>query len=117
MPGDHHVDAGALLIDPFVCELSPAPRLVATTSPEFREVVTAWLAHTATAVPLDIPAVDTLVTTSAADPCASSLAHLLAADSRQSGGERRKHLDEAQQDAERCGDDRLRADKIGRAHV
>jgi predicted Ser/Thr protein kinase len=110
VPGDHHVDAGALLIDPFVCELSPAPRLVATTSPEFREVVTAWLAHTATPVPIEIPVVNALVAKTAADPCASSLAHLLAADSRKSGGERRKHLDEAQQDAERCGDDRLRAE-------
>ena len=85
-------------------------RLVASASPEFREVVTAWLAHTASPEPLDVAAVNALIAKVAADACASSLAHLLAADSRQSGGERRTHLDEAQQDAERCGDDRLRAE-------
>jgi caspase domain-containing protein len=73
-------DAGALLIDPQVCELPRAPRLTTSTSPEFREVVTTWLAHTATPVPLEAAAASALVARAAADPCGSSLAHLLAAD-------------------------------------
>jgi len=104
------IDAGALLIDPKVCELSRAPRLMTSTSPEFREVVTTWLAHTATPVPLDVAAASALITRAAADPCASSLAHLLAADIQKSAAERSHHLDEAQQDAERCGDDRVLAE-------
>jgi len=104
------VDAGALLIDPKVCDLARAPRLMTSTSPEFREVVTTWLTHTATPVPLEAAAASTLVTRAAADPCASSLAHLLAADIQKSAAERSHHLDEAQQDAERCGDDRVLAE-------
>src|SRR5215468_9888081 len=47
------VDAGALLVDPRVCELARAPRLSATTSPELREVMAARLTRTATSVPLE----------------------------------------------------------------
>jgi hypothetical protein len=104
------IDAGALLIDPKVCELPRAPRLMTSTSPEFRDVVTTWLAHTATPVPLDAAAAGTLVARATADPCASSLAHLLAADIQKSAAERTHHLDEAQQQAERCGDDRVLAE-------
>jgi predicted Ser/Thr protein kinase len=104
------IDAGALLIDPQVCELPRAPRLMTNTSPELREVVTTWLAHTATPVPMAAAAASALVARAAADPCASSLAHLLAADIQKSAPERSHHLDEAQQEAERCGDDRVLAE-------
>jgi predicted Ser/Thr protein kinase len=104
------IDAGALLIDPKVCALPRAPRLMTSTSPELREVVATWLARTATPVPLDARAASALVARAAADPCASSLAHLLAADIQKSTVERSHHLDEAQQDAERCGDDRVLAE-------
>jgi len=104
------IDAGALLIDPKVCELPRAPRLMTSTSPELREMVTTWLARTATPVPLDATAASVLVARAAADPCASSLAHLLAADIQKTSAERSHHLDEAQQDAERCGDDRVLAE-------
>jgi predicted Ser/Thr protein kinase len=109
-PGAAQVDAGALLIDPAVCSLARAPRLMTTTTPELREVATAWLARTATAVPTDPAVASALATKVAADPCASSLAHVLAADSQKSAAERARHLDEAQQDAERCGDDRVIAE-------
>jgi predicted Ser/Thr protein kinase len=104
------LDAGALLIDPRVCELPRAPRLMTSTSPEFREVVTAWLARTATAVPTDPVVANALAAKAVADPCASSLAHVLAADSTKNAAERSHHLDEAQQEAERCGDDRVLAE-------
>jgi len=104
------VDAGALLIDPKVCELARPPRLMTTVSPEFRDVVAAWLAHTATAVPTDGVIANALAARVAADPCASSLAHVLAADATKNAAERSHHLDEAQQEAERCGDDRVLAD-------
>jgi hypothetical protein len=104
------IDAGALLIDPKVCELARAPRLMTSTSPEFLEVVAAWLAHTATPVPPPASAAGALVARAAADPCASSLAHVLAADVQKTTAERSHQLDEALQDAERCGDDRVLAE-------
>jgi hypothetical protein len=104
------VDAGALLVDPEVCALPRAPRLIANTSPELRQVLAARLARTATSVPLEAAAASALVARAAGDPCASSLAHLLAADIQKTLVERSRHLDEAQQDAERCGDDRVLAD-------
>src|SRR5262249_54030509 len=104
------VDAGALLVDPRVCELARAPRLIATTSSELREVMAVRLTRTATSVPLEAAAAGKLVERAAGDPCASSLAHLLAADIQKTLVEHSRHLDEAQQDAERCGDDRVLAD-------
>src|SRR4051812_18473550 len=38
-----HVDAGAVLIDPRVCEMARAPRLMTNTSTEFRDTLTTWL--------------------------------------------------------------------------
>ena len=104
------VDAGALLIDPRVCELPRAPRLMMNTSPELREVMAAWLARTAAPAPVLPAAADALVARAEPDPCASSLAHLLAADTEKTLAERSRHLDEAQQEAERCGDDRVLAE-------
>ena len=105
------VDAGALLIDPKVCELVRPPRLTTNTSPEFRDVVTTWLSHTATPEALDAASAGALIARTASDPCASSLAHLLAADVQRGAiVDRGHHLDEAQQEAERCGDDRVLAD-------
>jgi predicted Ser/Thr protein kinase len=104
------VDAGALLIDPAVCDLPRPPRLMTNTSPELRDVMAAWLARTATRVPLEPAAASALVARAAPDPCASSLAHLLAADIQKTLAERSRDLDEAQQGAERCGDDRILAE-------
>ena len=104
------VDAGALLIDPRVCEAARAPRLMANTSPEFRDVAATWLARTASRAPLPGAQVTALVGRVATDPCASSLAHLLSAAIQQGGAEHTRQLDEAQQEAERCGDDRVLAE-------
>jgi hypothetical protein len=104
------IDAGALLIDPQVCALPRAPRLMMNTSPELRDVMAAWLARTATPVPPEPARVKALVAHAAPDPCASSLAHLIAADLQKTLVERSHHLDEAQQEAERCGDDRVLAE-------
>ncbi|HEU4728965.1 MAG TPA: carboxypeptidase-like regulatory domain-containing protein, partial [Kofleriaceae bacterium] len=105
------LDAGALLIDPKACELPHPPRLSPDTSPEIRDVVSTWLVRTASPGPLGESAARALVARVAADPCASSLAHLLAADTQRGTlVERSHHLDEAQADAERCGDDRVLAE-------
>jgi hypothetical protein len=101
------IDAGALLVDARVCERPRVPRLITTTSPELRDVVKTWLAQTATRVPLDSAAANALVARAATEPCASSLAHVLAAGIQKTTADRTHHIDEAQQEAERCGDDRV----------
>jgi hypothetical protein len=103
------IDAGELLIDPHVCELPRVPRLMTTTSPELREVIATWLSRPRMPVPLEPAAAGALITRVAGDACASSLAHLLAADVHRTRA-RNRHLDEAQQQAERCGDDRMLAE-------
>ncbi|HEY0195230.1 MAG TPA: serine/threonine-protein kinase [Kofleriaceae bacterium] len=108
--GASQIDAGAFLIDPRVCELPHAPRLMATTSPEFRDVVGAWLAHTADPARPDPAGAAALVARAAGDPCASALAHLVASEIERSSAARSRHVDEAGQDAERCGDDRVLAE-------
>ncbi|HEX4418024.1 MAG TPA: protein kinase [Kofleriaceae bacterium] len=104
------IDAGALLIDPKVCELERAPRLMASASEDFRKVVTALLVHSASPAHQDEAAANQLVGDAKADPCALALAHLLAAEQQKSSAVRAHHLDEAQQEAERCGDDRVLAE-------
>jgi hypothetical protein len=97
------VDAGALLIDPKVCEAPRPPRLMTSASAEFRNVVARWLAHGVTRAPQATAPVGRITS----DPCASSLAHLLAADTQRAREDHDRQLDDAQQDAERCGDDRV----------
>jgi hypothetical protein len=101
------VDAGALLIDPRVCEAPRAPRLMTNTSPEFRDVLATWLGRTVARVPLRDAQVAAMLGRTTTDPCASSLVHLVSAEIQQAGAEHTRQLDEAQQDAERCGDDRV----------
>jgi predicted Ser/Thr protein kinase len=103
------IDAGALLIDPQVCKLARVPRLMTSTSPEFRVAVIAWLEQTATPEPPTMAAATALVGRTTADPCASALAHMLAAGVQKTGAQRSHHIEEAQQDAERCGDDSVAA--------
>lgn len=107
------IDAGQLLIDPAVCALAPPPRLMATTSPEFREVVAELLVRADTAGSREPPVIpQPLLLRAAGEPCAAVLAHLLATyvDRFRDRGKRSPHLDRAQQMAQRCGDDRILAD-------
>jgi hypothetical protein len=68
------------------------------------------MAHSAEPAHQDAAAATSLVARTAADPCASALAHLLVADNLKGSAERTLHIDEAQQDGERCGDDRVLAE-------
>jgi serine/threonine protein kinase len=104
------VDAGALLIDPKVCELADIPRLMTRTSPAFRDMMTTRLLQTSTSVPLDPAAASTLIAKAGSDACASSIAHMLVANIDDSAVSKVHHLEEARQDAERCADDRVIAE-------
>ena len=103
-------DAGAHAIDPIVCEAARPPRLAAAASPQLREVIATSMREGASAVPYLPADAAALVRRASGDPCAASLAHLLFADATRAPTERDQQLSEAEQDAERCGDDRVRAE-------
>jgi hypothetical protein len=103
-------DPGELLIDPLVCERERLPRLAAAASAQLREVATAYLAEAVAEVPMSATAAAALVARAASDPCAAAAARLLLAHVTPDGGDRVAKLREAEQDAERCNDDRVRAD-------
>jgi hypothetical protein len=84
---------------------------VTSTSPQLREVVAEYVSRSTAPLPIDLPTAQQLAARAASDPCASSLAHVLAASARDiTASDRRHHIDEAQQGAERCGDDRVLAE-------
>jgi len=103
-------DAGAFALDPSICEAARPPRLLLTATPELREVVATAMRAAADEVPYRRDAAAALVRRVAADPCAAALARLLLAGTTPAADERRGELPEAEQDAERCNDDRVRAE-------
>lgn len=104
-----HVDPGELLVDPDVCAVTPSPRLL-PPSPPGREVIARWLAEHARTGPADSAALLALGERVASDPCASALAVRLAADAEESTAKHRPLVERAAADAERCTDERVRAD-------
>ena len=103
-------DAGEHAIDPVVCEAARPPRLAASASPQLREVIATSMREGAAAVPSPPADAATLVRRASGEPCAAALAHLLFADATRAPAERDQQLSEAEQDAERCDDDRVRAE-------
>ena len=104
------VDPGAFAIDPAICEAARPPRLVAAATPQLREVMGATLRAAAVEAPLRRDAATELVQRVTAEPCAAAGARLLLAKVTLLTGERDHELSEAEQDAERCSDDRVRAE-------
>jgi predicted Ser/Thr protein kinase len=104
------VDPGAFSIDPAICEAPRPPRLVPAASPRLREVIATALRQAAVEVPLPRDAAVELVQRAAADPCAAAPARLLLAGVTPLTSERDRQLSDAEQDAERCNDDRVRAE-------
>ncbi len=103
------IDAGAYLIDPAVCAANP-PELATATPQEFRDVLATAMVADATPGPLDAKVVADLAKRVAAVPCASAWARMLVAGTTRGPAERDLQLAEATQDAERCDDDRVRAE-------
>ncbi len=103
-------DAGEYLIDPARCLRTPTPRLSLTPSPALVEVIAARLREETNPLSVETETFYALTKKVAKDPCASALAHLLDPDMRVSTEERDRHLATAEQDAETCGDDRVRAE-------
>jgi hypothetical protein len=104
------VDPGALSIDPVICEASRPPRLVAAAPPQLVEVVATVLREAVLEAPYPRDAAAALIQRVATEPCAAAPARLLLAGTTPLTSERDHQLSEAEQDAERCSDDRLRAE-------
>jgi len=104
------IDPGSYLIDPRICDAAHPPRLAITTTPEFRDVLATAVYDDATPGPLDAQLAADLATRVAEVPCASAWARMLVAGTVRTPQERDPQLAEAVQDAERCDDDRVRAE-------
>jgi hypothetical protein len=103
-------DPGAFAIDPVICEAARPPRLAPAATPPLREVVATALREAAVEAPYRRDAAAELVHRVADEPCAAALARLLLAEATPLASERLRELSEAEQDAERCNDDRVRAE-------
>ena len=103
-------DPAALLIDPAVCTTARPPRLVATPSPQVREAIATMVRESATPGATDPSAMKTVLDRVKTDPCAAACARVLVAQATHASAERSQQLADAEQDAERCGDDRVRAE-------
>ncbi len=104
------VDPGAFAIDPRICEAARPPRLAPLATPQLREVVATALREAVLEAPYPRDAAAALVQRVAAEPCAAAHARLLLAGATAEAAERNRLLSEAEQDAERCDDDRVRAE-------
>jgi predicted Ser/Thr protein kinase len=109
--------AAALAIDPAICSRPQPPRLVHTVSPQLREAAVAWAAARdktpekadATALLARVglgPAVP-LTGHAETDPCAAAFANMVAFEA---GSDTHQHIADADDAAQRCGDDWLRAE-------
>ncbi len=104
------VDAGAFLIDPARCLRTPTPRLSLTPSSALIDVLVARMREDSEPRRPAREMFDTLTRRVEREPCASALAQLVGLELRLSTEERDKILARAEQDAETCGDDRIRAE-------
>jgi hypothetical protein len=98
-----------LLVQPTLCQTPKPPRLSRTVSKEFRDVLGFYLQHSVDSAPLTDADADAGLALAGSDPCASAVAHELAAAARMGAG-RGTELARADRDAQTCGDDRLIAD-------
>ena len=110
--------ADVLMVDPAICAHAQPPRLVRTVSPALREAALAWVAardkkpaaKEATALIGRVGGLGgaaPLTGHPETDPCATALAHLVAFAA---GDDMHQHIADADDAAQRCGDDWLRAE-------
>jgi hypothetical protein len=97
-----------LLVQPTLCQTPKPPRLSRTVSKEYRDVLTHFLRQSSETAPSEESA-EAGITLAGNDPCASAVAHELAAAARMGPG-RATEIARADRDAQTCGDDRLIAD-------
>ncbi len=104
------VDPGAFAIDPQICEAARPARLAVAATPLLGEAIATAMRERVVEAPYPRDAAHELVQRVAAEPCAAAHARLLLAGATPLTSERDRQLSEAEQDAERCNDDRVRAE-------
>ncbi|MDQ3337273.1 MAG: serine/threonine protein kinase, partial [Myxococcota bacterium] len=104
-----HVDAGFFLVDPAVCAMNPPPRLTTTMTPQFGATMAALLLDQATPGRTPVDVGTKAIENAKGDPCAAVYARYLAIRSATSD-QRERLVAEAQEEGERCSDDRVRAE-------
>jgi hypothetical protein len=104
------VDPGAFMIDPAVCEAARPPRLDSAATPQLREVIAVAMRAAVLEAPYSRDAAAALLQRVVAEPCTAAHVRMLLAGAQLLTTERHRQLSDAEQDAERCNDDRVRAD-------
>jgi hypothetical protein len=109
--------ADALMIDPAICARPQPPRLVRTVSPQLHDAALAWAAArdkdpkpadaTALLARVGLGNATGLAGKTEPDPCAAAFAHMVGFAA---GKETHQHIADADDAAQRCGDDWLRAE-------
>ena len=107
--GKTDLDVGQWLVDASVCTRESPPRLVVTATPQLRATIAGLFAEAATRGKPTKARADALIEKSNGDPCASVYGRYLAIVTV-APAERERLVAEATEQAERCGDDRVRAD-------
>jgi len=109
-PGGLPLDVGNLLVDPMLCTKPSVPRLMTTTSPQFQEVIARRIRDEAREGEATQEHAVELAERITADPCAEALAQAYVSDVAKQAPVRERAQDLAEQAADRCGDDRIRAE-------
>jgi hypothetical protein len=108
-PKMRHVDVGFLLVDPAICTVPSPPRLAQNTSPQMRATMAAVFADEARPGKTPKETVREILAGAKGDPCAAVYATYIAIKSS-TPNEREALLAEVAEAAERCSDDRVRAE-------
>ena len=104
-----HIDVGQWLVDPVVCAQDTPPRLFTSTTPQMRATIAGLFVEEASPGKTSAERARALIETSRGDPCASVYGRYLAIVTS-SPLERERLVAEATEQAERCNDERLRAE-------
>ena len=104
-----HIDVGQWLVDPKVCSSASPPRLATSTTPQLRATIAGLFLEEATPGKPSAERAKQLIETAKGDPCASVYGRYLAITTS-TPSDRERLVAEATEEAERCSDDRVRAE-------
>ena len=107
--GKGHIDVGQWLVDPKVCASATPPRLSTSTTPQLRATIAGLFVEEATPGKPSAERAKQLIEAAKGDPCASVYGRYLAITTS-TPTDRERLVAEATEEAERCSDDRVRAE-------
>jgi hypothetical protein len=107
--GSKRLPTTDVLLDPAVCELPRPPRLARTLSTAYVDVLTTDMRISTTDESFEEADGVKLLERAGTEPCAAALARVLLAGVRKQNAARTADFEEAEREAQRCGDDHLLA--------